>query len=129
VVPDKANLQVKLSVPTQARDGASATETVTVTSQGPATADKVATALTEVARLAGTARRLRPFACVVLDAEPARAMDRQARVTYSEIIPLLVARDRPSRSGGPGTSGPSEGSAAPGTEAGEGLTGACPGYC
>jgi hypothetical protein len=71
----------------------------------------------EVARLAGAAGRLRPVARIVIGAEFARAMDRQARVTYSEIIPLLAARDRPWRSGGPGTSGLSEGPAAPDTEA------------
>lgn len=47
VVPDKANLQVKLSVPAKAPDGASVTETVTVTNQGPATATTVITTLTE----------------------------------------------------------------------------------
>lgn len=43
----KADLKVTLSVPARAADGASVTETVTVTNQGPATASKVGTALTE----------------------------------------------------------------------------------
>jgi Bacterial Ig-like domain (group 3)/Domain of unknown function DUF11 len=47
VVADKADLKVSLSVPAQASDGTSVTETVTVTNQGPATASKVVTALTE----------------------------------------------------------------------------------
>ena len=47
VVPDKADLKAGLSVPAQAADGSSVTETVTVTNQGPATAGKVVTALTE----------------------------------------------------------------------------------
>ncbi len=62
----------------------------------------------EVARLAETVERLRPVARIVIDAEFARAMDRQARATYSEFIRLLAARDHPSRPGGPGTSGASE---------------------
>ena len=68
----------------------------------------------EVARLAETVERLRPVARIVIDAEFARAMDRQARATYSEFIRLLAAPDHPSRPGGPGTSGASE---RPGTEA------------
>jgi hypothetical protein len=47
VVPDKADPTVKLSLPAKAGDGASVTETVTITNQGPATASKVVTALTE----------------------------------------------------------------------------------
>jgi hypothetical protein len=47
VVADKADLTVKLSVPAQAADGASVTETVTVTNKGPASASKVITALAE----------------------------------------------------------------------------------
>jgi hypothetical protein len=53
-VPDKADLKVGLSVPTQAGDGASVTETVTVTNAGPATASKVVTALTEPSGLTVT---------------------------------------------------------------------------
>ena len=48
----------------------------------------------EVARLAETIERLRPIARTVLDAEFGRAMDRRARVIYSEFIRLLAARDR-----------------------------------
>jgi DNA-binding transcriptional MerR regulator len=48
----------------------------------------------EVARLAETVERLRPIARTVIDAEFGRAMDRRARVTYSEFIRLLAARDR-----------------------------------
>jgi hypothetical protein len=47
VVPDKADLKVGVSVPSQAADGSSVTETVTVTNQGPATASKVVTVLTD----------------------------------------------------------------------------------
>ncbi len=42
---------MSLSVPAQAGDATSVTETVTVTNQGPATASKAATALTEPGRL------------------------------------------------------------------------------
>ena len=47
VVPDRADLKVGVSVPSQAADGSSVTETVTVTNQGPATASKVVTVLTD----------------------------------------------------------------------------------
>jgi hypothetical protein len=50
----KADLKVALSVPARAADGASVTETVTVTNQGPATASKVGTALTEAGGLTVT---------------------------------------------------------------------------
>ena len=53
----------------------------------------------EVARLAETVERLRPVARIVIDAEFGRAMDRRARVTYSEFIRLLAARDRRPRTG------------------------------
>jgi len=45
----------------------------------------------EVARLAETIERLRPVARTVIDAEFGRAMDRRARVTYSEFIRMLAA--------------------------------------
>jgi len=54
VVPDKADLKVGVSAPAQAADGTSVTETVTVTNQGPATASKVVTALTDPGALAAT---------------------------------------------------------------------------
>jgi len=47
VVADKADLQVTIHAPAQAADGASVTETVTVTNAGPATATKVVTAMVE----------------------------------------------------------------------------------
>jgi Bacterial Ig-like domain (group 3)/Domain of unknown function DUF11 len=47
VVPDRADLKITLSVPSTAADGASMTQTVTVTNQGPATASRVVTTLTE----------------------------------------------------------------------------------
>jgi hypothetical protein len=45
VVPNEADLKVRLSVPARAADGASVTETVTVVNLGPATATKVVTEL------------------------------------------------------------------------------------
>lgn len=57
----------------------------------------------EVARLAETIKRLRPVARAVIDTEFARAMDRRARITYSEFIRQLAARDRGSGPGAPGT--------------------------
>jgi DNA-binding transcriptional MerR regulator len=59
----------------------------------------------EVARLAETIKRLRPVARTVIDTEFARAMDRRARITYSEFIRQLAAGDRGS---GPGASGAME---------------------
>jgi DNA-binding transcriptional MerR regulator len=69
----------------------------------------------EVTRLAETIERLRPVARTVIDAEFARAMDRRARVTYSEFIRLLTARDRRS---GPGVSGVTDASNASGASGG-----------
>jgi DNA-binding transcriptional MerR regulator len=48
----------------------------------------------EAARLTEAIERLRPVARTALDAEFSRAMDRRARVTYSEFMRLLAARDR-----------------------------------
>ena len=56
----------------------------------------------DVARLAETIKRLRPVARTVIDTEFARAMDRRARISYSEFIRRLAARDRGS---GPGAAG------------------------
>jgi DNA-binding transcriptional MerR regulator len=67
----------------------------------------------EVARLAETIKRLRPVARTVIEAEFARAMDRRARITYSEFIRRLAAHDRGE---GPGASGAVE---APGGGAAE----------
>jgi hypothetical protein len=52
VVVDRADLKVTLSAPAQAADGATVTQTVTVTNQGPATASTEVTALQEPAELA-----------------------------------------------------------------------------
>ena len=52
VVVDRADLQVTLSVPAQAADGAIVTQKVTVTNQGPATASTEVTALNEPPELA-----------------------------------------------------------------------------
>jgi hypothetical protein len=47
----------------------------------------------EVARLTEAIERLRPVARAALDAEFSRAMDRRARVTYSEFMHLLATPD------------------------------------
>jgi len=52
VVVDRADLKVTLSVPAQAADGATVTQTITVTNQGPATASTEVTALQEPDELA-----------------------------------------------------------------------------
>ena len=52
VVVDRADLKVKLSMPSSAADGAIVTQTVTVTNQGPATANTEVTALNEPTQLA-----------------------------------------------------------------------------
>ena len=52
VVVDRADLKVALSMPAQAADGAIVTQTVTVTNQGPATANTEVTALNEPRELA-----------------------------------------------------------------------------
>jgi len=54
VVAVNADLKIGLSVPAQAADGATVTETVTVTNQGPVTASGVVTMLTEPAGLTVT---------------------------------------------------------------------------
>jgi DNA-binding transcriptional MerR regulator len=73
----------------------------------------------EVTRLAQAIERLRPVARTALDAEFGRAMDRRARVTYSEFIRLLAARDR--RSADPQASA-AETSGEPGSPGGEAAT-------
>jgi hypothetical protein len=52
VVVNRADLRVKLSMPSQANDGAIVTQTVTVTNQGPATAHTEVTGLNEPSQLA-----------------------------------------------------------------------------
>jgi hypothetical protein len=52
VVVDRADLKVKLSMPSAAADGAIVTQTVTVTNMGPATANTEVTALNEPSQLA-----------------------------------------------------------------------------
>ncbi len=52
VVVDRADLKVKLSMPSKAADGAIVTQTVTVTNQGPAAASTEVTALNEPSELA-----------------------------------------------------------------------------
>jgi hypothetical protein len=54
VVPNRADLKVAVSAPAQAADGTALSEKVTVTNQGPATANKVVTALVEPGALAVT---------------------------------------------------------------------------
>jgi hypothetical protein len=52
VVVDRADLKVKLDMPSSAADGAVVTQTVTVTNMGPATANTEVTALNEPSQLA-----------------------------------------------------------------------------
>jgi len=52
VVVDRADLKVKLDMPSSAADGAIVTQTVTVTNMGPATANTEVTALNEPSQLA-----------------------------------------------------------------------------
>jgi len=52
VVVDRADLKVKLSMPSEAADGSTVTQTVTVTNQGPAAADTEVTGLNEPSQLA-----------------------------------------------------------------------------
>ena len=52
VVVDRADLKVKLSMPSSAADGAIVTQTVTVTNMGPATANTEVTGLNEPSQLA-----------------------------------------------------------------------------
>ncbi len=66
----------------------------------------------ELTRFAETIERLRPVARTVIDAEFARAMDRQAGAAYSEFIRLLAARDRPMPTG-PGAGAPPAESGSP----------------
>ena len=68
----------------------------------------------EVARLADTIERLRPVARTVIDTEFARAMDRRARVSYSELIRRLAGPDRPADPDGGQMSGLPGGAQLPG---------------